>query len=96
MSVELFLVRLFVLSTITSLITEAIKKMVKGSYPVDMVVLAVSLVVGGVGTMVYYLINSIPLNEINLIYCVLMAIATWLSAMLGYDKVVEAIRQIKR
>lgn len=96
MSVELFLSLLLGFSTITSLITEAIKKIIKNSdFPVDMIVLCVSILVGGVGSMIYYMIMNIPVDGMNVTYCALMAIATWLSSMVGYDKVVEAIKQLK-
>ncbi len=82
-------------STVTSLITEAVKKYVK-NFPVDLIVLIVSCIVGGMGTLAYYVIANMGFSITGGIYAVLMALATWLSAMLGYDKVIECIGQFKR
>jgi len=98
MTVELFLVLLTVLSVLTSLFTEGIKKFLdsmKLEYASNILVLIVAVLVGGIGTAVFYLWNDIAFTSLNIICLFLMMCANWLGAMIGYDKVMQAIKQIK-
>lgn len=98
MTVELFLILLSVLSVITSIFTEGVKKMLeslKFKYVSNIVVLCVSIIVAGVGMIVFYLWNDFAWTTLNIICIFLMICANWLSAMLGYDKIKQAIEQIK-
>lgn len=98
MTVELFLILLTILSVVTSLFTEGVKMFLdsmKFKYASNVVVLLVSIFVGGVGTIVFYLWNDIAWTSLNIICLFLMICANWLCAMLGYDKVMQAITQIK-
>ena len=98
MTVELFLILLTMLSIITSLFTEGIKKFLdslKIKYAANIVVLIVAVIVGGVGTSIFYIWNNFQWTTLNIICIFLMMCANWLGAMLGYDKVMQAIAQIK-
>lgn len=98
MTVELFLFLLTALSIITSLFTEGIKVFLdslKFEYASNIVVLCVSVVVGGIGTAVFYMWNDIAWTSMNIICIFLMVCANWLCSMIGYDKVMQAIAQIK-
>lgn len=98
MTVEMFLILLTILSLVTSLCTEGVKKFLtvqKINYAANIVVLVVSVIVGGLGTIVFYLYNGIAWTALNIICILLMIIANWLGAMLGYDKIMQAISQIK-
>lgn len=96
MTVEVFLTLLIFFSTATSLATEAIKKTLGSvvKMPYNIIVLLVALLVGCVGTDIYYIFNNIPLTSINAICLVLMGIANWIGAMIGYDKIKQLIGQI--
>lgn len=98
MTVELFLILLSMLSVITSLFTEGVKKMLESlnfKYVSNIVVLCASIIVAGVGMIVFYLWNDFVWTTLNIICIFLMICANWLSAMLGYDKIKQAIEQIK-
>ena len=98
MTVELFLMLLTTLSFATSLLTEGVKKfldVMKIEYASNIVVLIVAVVVGGVGTSIFYIWNNFEWTTLNVICMFLMMVANWLGAMLGYDKVTQAIEQIK-
>ena len=98
MTVELFLIVLTVLSIITSLLTEGIKKFLdsaKITYAANIVVLFAAIIVGGVGTSIFYIWNNFEWTTLNIICIFLMMCANWLGAMVGYDKVMQAIAQIK-
>lgn len=99
MTVELFLILLTAFSTATSFATEAVKKLLDSAnkkYATDIVVLAVSALIGGGGTMAYYVIEDMALNATNILCIVLMVVANWFGAMVGYDKVTQTITQFKK
>lgn len=92
----IFMILLSVFSVITTLVTEGIKNIVtdKENLPYNIVALISSLIIGGVGTAAYYQLNSIPFTTNNIIYIVLMGLASGLVSMVGFDKVKQAITQI--
>lgn len=96
MTVELFLTLLVFCSTLTSLVTEAIKKLVDDEFPSNMLVLFVALIVGCSVVGVYYVTYGVEFNTINIMYLIFMGIANWLGAMVGYDKIKQLIEQIKK
>ena len=99
MTVEIFLTLLAAFAVITSLLTEGVKKFLDSmgiTYAANIVVLVVAAVVGGVGTPVFYLWNHYEWTSLNIICIFLMTAANWLAAMVGYDKVMQAIAQLKQ
>lgn len=97
MAVTVFLVILTACASITSLLTQAIKKFLddlKVEYAANIVVLIIALIVGCGATAIYYVNYEVPFNALNSVYLALMGIANWLGSMLGYDKVKQAIAQI--
>lgn len=98
MTVTVFLILLTVCATITALLTEGIKKFLDGlriGYVSNVLVLIVAMIVGCGATALYYVNYQIPFNALNSVYLALMGVANWLGAMVGYDKVKQAIGQIK-
>ena len=87
-----------VCAVLTALLTEGLKKFLdemKISYASNIVVLIVALLIGCGATALYYVNYQVPFNALNSVYLALMGIANWLGAMVGYDKVKQAIEQIK-
>ena len=98
MSFETFFVLLAVFSAVTSLFTEAVKLFLdslKIKYASNLIVLVAAAFVGGIGMTCFYLFGGIPWTLPNTVSIFLMIAANWLVAMLGYDKVVQAIIQLK-
>lgn len=98
MTISLFLTLIVTLATAVSLFTEAVKKSFEGTkikYSSNVVVLIVSVIVGIGGTALTYMFLGIPFTTPNIICMVLMAVAVWIGSMLGYDKVLQMIEQIK-
>lgn len=98
MSISLFLTLLAFLAVAVSFLTEAVKKFCEGKkiqYSSNVVVLAISIIVGIAGTAVAYIFLGIPFTPPNIICMVLMALAIWIGAMVGYDKVIQLIEQVK-
>lgn len=95
MTLTLFLILLPILATFASLLTEAIKKLFADkSYASNILVLIVALVVGVSGTLVAYYTKNIQIRPIDIFFAICMGISVWLVAMLGYDKVKQAIEQL--
>lgn len=98
MSVTLFITLLTVFSTVTSVCTEGCKKLLddlKVTYASNILAFIIACIVGIGGTVIYYVLCSIEFNTINVVCMILMGFATSIGAMVGYDKVIQTINQIK-
>lgn len=97
MTATAFLIILTACAAVTSLLTEGLKKLLDGlgvKYASNILVLIVALIVGCGTTALYYVNDQVPFTALNSVYLALMGIANWLGAMVGYDKVRQAIQQI--
>ncbi|MDE6642361.1 MAG: hypothetical protein K2K63_17765 [Acetatifactor sp.] len=96
MNTTMFLILLSAFSVISGLVTEGIKNLANDrvNLSCNIVALITALIAGGGGTAVYYQLNAIPFSTNNIIYMVLMGLASGLVSMVGFDKVKQAIEQI--
>ena len=96
MTTTTFLMLLSSFSVLSGLVTEGIKKLIsdKTNMSYNIIALVVALVIGGAGSAVYYQLNAIPFNLDNIIYLVLMGLASGLCSMVGFDKIKQAVEQI--
>ena len=98
MNITLFMALIVVLAIAVSLLTEAVKKFFEGTkvtYSSNVVVLIISIIVGIGGTAMAYISLGIAFTPPNIVCMVLMAVAVWVGSMLGYDKVLQMVEQIK-
>lgn len=98
MTLTLFIALLVILAVCVSLITEAVKRFLDDAgikYSANIVVLIVAVIVGAGGTALMYLFMGIAFTPPNIVCMVLMAVAVWVGAMVGYDKVIQMIEQLK-
>ena len=91
MTVEMFLALLLGFSTLASLATEAIKKLFSADGNITAFIVAI--IIGLAGTLIYYQLATIDFSLNNIIYAVLMGLASSLVSQLGYDKIKEAIQK---
>jgi hypothetical protein len=82
-------------SIMTGLITEAIKKMVEVNKP-NIVAAVVSVVVGIAIPSMYIVMHGLPFDITAILYIISIVVLSWLCAMLGFDKVVQSLNQLKR
>ena len=97
MTIQIFLILLAIFATMTSLLTEGVKTFLDEmniKYASNIVVLVAAVLVGGVGTVLAYLMLGLPFTLVNIICIPLMIVANWLGSMVGYDKIKQAILQI--
>lgn len=95
---ETFLLGLLVLSTLTGLVTEAVKKILTEhniSYHANTLAGVIAMILsGGIGVG-YVILNNIAFTAQTITYLVVMVFVSWLCSMVGYDKVIQAIKQFK-
>lgn len=96
MSMIAFLSLLSFFAVVTTLIVQAIKKVIdeKENRSYNLIALGVSLVVGFIGTLLYFYMTGVAITIQIIIFAILMGIASGLVAMNGFDKVKEAIEQL--
>ena len=96
MTTTTFLMLLSSFSVLSGLVTEGIKKLIsdKANMSYNIIALVVALVIGGVGCAIYYQLNAIPFDINNVIYMILMGLASGLCSMVSYDKLKQCIEQI--
>lgn len=97
-SLHVFMLGVLITSTLTSLATEAVKKLLaehsKNYYAntlagIVSVILSVAIGIG------YMMLFSISFTSQAIVYLISLVFISWLCAMVGYDKVVQAISQFK-
>ena len=97
MVLHLFLCGLLVVSVFTSLLTEAVKKwLTERNRPYKSntlagycaVVLSVLVWIG------YMVLTETAFSGQMVVYLIALILLSWLAAMVGYDKVVQAIAQV--
>lgn len=97
MSVTLFISILTLGATLTTVLTEAIKKAYQNAnkeYSANIIALVNSLVIGGGGTAVAYMLMNIEWTINNIICMILMIFIVWLGSMLGFDKILQTASQV--
>lgn len=95
MTIELFMFLFTIGSAAASLLTQALKK-AANNLSSNIVALLAAVVVGSFGTIMAYILMGIPFDAKNISCIVLMTVCIWVGCMVGYDKVLQTIEQIKR
>ncbi len=95
---EVFLIGLMVISTVTSLVTEGVKKILDGykkTYNSNALVAIVATVLSAVVGVCYVIFTGTTFTAQVIICIIALVFASWLCAMVGYDKVVAVIKKLK-
>lgn len=94
MNITLFITLFTIGSMVSSLLTEALKKSFK-DMSTNIIALIDAGVVGILGTAGAYILMGVPLTLPNIVCLILMVFCIWIGSMVGYDKVLQTISQIK-
>lgn len=98
-TLELFLVLLFAVSILTGLFVEGIKKFCSDfdhtPFPPNVLSGIVAIVLSVFISIAYCVFMEVTLSVQLIIIFIALALLSWLCAMIGYDKVVQALMQIK-
>ena len=96
MTLENFLLGLMIVSIFTGLFTEGIKKLLEemrvkyySNFLAGGVAVALSVLVG-IG---YLILTETQINNKMAVYLIALMLLSWLSSMVGYDKVIQCISQ---
>ncbi|MDO4650196.1 MAG: aminopeptidase [Eubacteriales bacterium] len=98
MNLEMFLMLLMIVSIMTWLFTEAIKgwlKERKKNYYPNALAGWVAVVLSALVGAGYIIMTQAVLNAQMLVYLIALVLMSWLSAMVGYDKVIQAVAQFR-
>lgn len=95
---EIFLLGLLVTSTMTGLVTEGVKKVIeehdkeyRANTLAGVIAIVVSLLIG----FGYIVVAEIIFTAQTVVCLAALMVLSWLCAMVGYDKVIQAISQFK-
>lgn len=97
-NLETFLLGLLIVSALTGLVTEAIKKIIaerNATYRANTLAGLVSLVLSAIVGTGYILLSGIGFTTQVIVYLIALLFMSWLCAMVGYDKVMQTISQFK-
>lgn len=98
MSVQVFLLCLMMVSVLTGLITEGIKNLLTEwgkSYHANTLAGAVAIVLSAAVGIAYTVMTNLAFDTKMAVTLLALMLLSWLCAMVGYDKVVQAIAQFK-
>lgn len=91
---SILFIEIFVIcSVVTGLLTEVGKK-IATNFPNNLIALTIGLVVGIIATAIIYQFQGISYTVNNIICMFLIGLSSSVGAMLGYDKVMQTIKQI--
>lgn len=99
MNSSTFLLLLLIVSTLTGLVTQGIKVMLtekKKEYKANTLAGLVAVVLAVMVSIAYVIITGTAITAALFVYLIALALLSWLSAMIGYDKVIQAITQFKK
>lgn len=99
MSLEMFMLMLMITSTMTSLFTEAVKMVMdeyKKTYHANVLAGIIALIVSILVGVAYIVFEDAALTAQLGVYLVSLVLCSWLCAMVGYDKVMQAISQFNK
>lgn len=86
---------LIICSVVTGLIVEAIKKMMVIDKP-NILAAVVSVIVGIFVSIMYAIYNNLVIDTMYVMHIVSVVVLSWLCSMLGYDKVIQTLAQLRR
>lgn len=98
MNLEVFLIVLMIASTLTGLVTEAIKKILteyNRTYRANTLAGIVATVLSAAIGVGYIIVTGGVFTAQTIVSIVVLIFLSWLGSMVGYDKVMQAIGQFK-
>ena len=93
MTVGLFMMLFVILTIASGLVTQVMKK-VAPKMPTNITALIDAIIVGGVGSVIAYILLGIAFTPIGIAAIALMIGAVYSGSIVGYDKVKQTIEQI--
>ena len=95
MNTTLMISALALISALTSLTVEGIKKLTGDKYSHNVTAVVVALVLTIVGSILYIVYNNIPVTAQSVITVIVLTYLSFLVATTSFDKVKQLLEQIK-
>ena len=98
MTLQIFLKGLLLVSIFTGLVTEAIKRILeeqKKQYYSNTIAGIVAVVIAVLVDIGYTVLNNMAFDVVWAVYLIALIGLSWLCAMVGSDKVIQALSQIR-
>ena len=94
MTPVLFITLFTILTIVSGLITQALKQAFSNTIATNLLALIDAFFTGIGGSVTAYMLMGIPFTGTNILCIGLLTLGIWLSSMIGYDKIKQAIDQI--
>lgn len=97
MTISIFGVLLIALGGFTNIIVEFVKNLLSKSekeFDPQIVAIICGIIVGVVGTVIYYLTVGIPFTAMNIVWLFLETLCVVIGSQVGYDKLWSVIKTI--
>ena len=94
MTITIFILGITICSAFTALVTEAVKKMIGEKSNPNVIAAICSTIVAVITAIVYAVFTGITVDTTYIVAGILLVIFSWIGAMVGYDKLIQTIRQI--
>ena len=98
MTITLFILLTTICSMVSGLLTECFKVFYNNAgktYSANLIAFFNALIIGCGGTAAAYILLGIVFSLSNIICLLLMTFVIWVGSMIGYDKIMQLIIQIK-
>lgn len=95
MNITLFSTLLLGFGTVTTLVTEAIKKFLDGKsvdYDPQIVAVIAGIIIGFAGTLIYYAIAGITFTALNIVLALVEGLCVVVGSQVGYDKLLSVVK----
>ena len=86
---------LALISALTSLTVEGLKKLIGDKYSYNVIAVIVALVLTIIGSILYIVYNNIPVTAQSVITVIVLTYLSFLVATTSFDKVKQLLEQIK-
>lgn len=97
-TVDIFLLGLMIVSTLTGLVTEAVKKILTEynvTYRANTIAGIVAAVLSVAIGICYIIFAGVGFTAQSIVCIVALVFSGWLGSMVGYDKVIELLKKTK-
>lgn len=97
MTVSIFGILLIALGGFTNILVEFVKGLLNkngGKFDPQIVAIICGLLIGIIGTTIYYSVFGIPFTAINIVWMLLEALCVVIGSQVGYDKLWSVIKAI--
>lgn len=99
MTLDILMYGVMIVAVLTGLVTQALKNAFQRfevDYSANSVAGWVSIMLSLALFVIYYVLADLTYSPELVIYVFVLAFLSWLSAMIGYDKVVQTIEQLRK